>query len=451
MSIFSSLYVGASGMRVNESAIAVIGDNIANMNTVGFKGSRPVFADMLHQTILGSAGPSQVGQGSAVAGVERLHQQGALLGTGVTTDVAVGGEGMFLLKGEQGGEERTFYTRNGQFHIDHDGYLVNVNNLNLQGYQANAAGNLSNELSNLKIDPTVSEPVATTSVALEMNLSFDLAVADSKGFGDLGDPAAAPEPGEDAATGPLGDYATSVVVYDAAGSAHTVDIIFAKTDANTWAWQAVVPSDQLSDPGDEHYTVVASGELGFVDGKLDTQIFGGEATDEDAGTFEIDFAGVSGQEVGFDFGQAIQSGGDGSGTGSVAGANATTVVDTDGRPPGDFQFLQILSDGRVLGTYSNGDERTIGQIALAEFTNATGLEAVGDNLFRETQASGEPTVGEPSTGARGQLFAGALEGSSVELTQEFTQMIIAQRGFQASSRTVITADQMLTEVVNLKR
>lgn len=439
MGIFSTLNVGASGMRVNEEAIAIIGDNIANLNTVGYKGSRGVFADILNRTILGSAGPSELGQGASLSGIERLHRQGALLGTGVSTDLAIGGDGFFMVDGEANGGDGRFYTRNGQFHIDSEGRLVDVGDRRVQGYMAGADGTLGSQLGDLAIEPRISPPEATTAIGLTLNLSFDVDPAATADFGGLDDPASV----DPLAVPPQGDYTTTVDVHDAAGAVHTLDVYFIKNADGTWDWQALALTEELAAGGPDHFTVVSSGTLTFQDGLLQN---------EGAGlAFNVQFTDVSGQDITLDFGDAIDDGGNGTGTGSVAGDSAILGLDVDGRAAGDFQFLQFLADGSLIGTYSNGDERVIGAIALAEFTNATGLDSVGNNLFKLTEQSGDAVVGTPNSGSRGELFGGALEGSSVDLTEEFTHMIMAQRGFQASSRTIVTADAMLTEVLNLKR
>lgn len=180
----------------------------------------------------------------------------------------------------------------------------------------------------------------------------------------------------------------------------------------------------------------------------------GNLLTEDGGPLTVSFLGATpDQEIAVDFCDSLDTDGAtlATGTKQWSGQSTQHLIDQDGRGQGDFQFLQVLADGVILARYSNGDERTIGQIALAEFTNNRGLEAIGGSLYKDLSDSGAATIGAPITAGRGEFFAGALESSSVDLTQEFTQMIVAQRGFQASSRTVITADQMLTEVVNLKR
>jgi flagellar hook protein FlgE len=165
----------------------------------------------------------------------------------------------------------------------------------------------------------------------------------------------------------------------------------------------------------------------------------------------VTFLGASTQDLNFDFGEAIADGGDGTGTSGFGSPSNVSFQKQDGYGAGSFQFMTIDPNGEIIGTFSNGEIRTLGQVALATFPSQTGLKSIGQNLFLATRGSGEPTVGGPGTGGRGDLFAGSLEQSNVDLTQEFTQMIIAQRGYQANSRTISTADQLLAEVINIKR
>ena len=431
MSIYSSLFIGASGLRVNEAALGIIGDNIANMNTVGYKTHRGVFADILHQTVLGQAGPSEVGQGAALESVERMHLQGALLGTGVTTDIAIGGDGLFILKGDPTAPDQALYTRNGQFHVDAEGFLASASGLKVQGYMADSTGTLGTQLTDLFIGPAVSPPAATTQVTI--NASLD---PNAEGLGGVAfDPA-----------NPTGDFTQSITIYDSLGNAHSVDVYFDRDPATgTWSWHALANPAEV-DGGDP---LVAEGTLEFnTDGQL--------VEDLTTTSNTVTFTGATPREIAFDFGESITEGGDGTDTeiwspSGQSPPNGVHFVDQDGYGAGHLQFFAVGSDGLVNGHYSNGEELTLGQLALAEFESPSGLKSMGGNLFAQTQASGDPTVGAPSAAGRGELFSGALEQSTVDLTTEFTQMILAQRGFQASSRTIITADSMLTEVIGLKR
>lgn len=430
MSIFSSMYIGMTGMKVNEHAIGIIGDNIANMNTVGFKASRGQFEDLLNQTILGSAGASQIGQGATMAGVERLHLQGALLGTGVMTDLAVGGNGFFVVNGETAGTQGNFFTRNGQFHLDKDGFLVNPQGFKLQGYLANQDSQLTPILQDLQVGNSTLDPRASEGIAIAANLDAETAVA-ANAF----DPNA---PADSAA------FSTSITVYDSLGSGHQLDVYFVKTAAGQWEWHALAEGGELDGGTAGQPTEIASGAITFTtDGLLDTEA-------QNAQT--VTFVGASTQDLIFDFGESITTdGGDGTGTSGFGSPSTVNFQKQDGYGAGSFQYMTIDPNGEIVGTFSNGEIRTLGQVAIATFPSNNGLKSIGKNLYLATRQSGEPTVGAPGTGGRGDLYAGSLEQSNVDLTNEFTQLIVSERGYQANSRIISTADQLLAEVINLKR
>lgn len=430
MSIFSSMYIGMSGMKVNEHAIGIVGDNIANMNTIGFKASRGQFEDLLNQTILGSAGASQVGQGATLAGVERLHLQGALLGTGVSTDLAIGGNGFFIVNGSTAGTTGNFYTRNGQFHMDKDGYLVNAHGFKLQGYLANQDSQLSPILTDLQVGNATLSPKSTEGIAMALNLDAETDIA-ANPF----DPA---NPADSAG------FSTAITVYDSLGKGHQLDVYFVKTAEGQWEWHALAEGGELDGGVAGTATEVASGTITFTtDGLLDT---------EAQAASNVTFVGASSQDLIFDFGEALTTdGGDGTGTSGFGSPSTVNFQKQDGYGAGSFQYMTIDAKGEIIGTFSNGEIRTLGQVALATFPSQTGLKSIGQNLFLATRASGEPTVGGPGTGGRGDLYAGSLEQSNVDLTNEFTQLIVSERGYQANSRIISTADQLLAEVIALKR
>ncbi len=430
MSIFSSLYIGMSGMRVNESGFSVIGDNIANMNTVGFKSGRGVFADVLNQTILGSAGVSTLGQGASVQGIQHLHTQGALLQTGVTTDLAVGGNGLFIVKGEANGGEGTFYTRNGQFSLDSDGFLVSHAGLKLQGFPADDVGNIQPTLGDLQVAGATSPPNPTGQVDLTVNLDPNEAVTGAFDVNDIENTSA---------------FSSSVTMFDSLGNAHDVEVYYTHTGPGQWEWNAVLDGGELEGGAAGTPTVIASGSLAYnTDGVL---------TDEVGGNpLNVQFAGATAQDIVLDFGDSITTdGGTGAGSTSHAGGSSVNLVSQDGFGAGDLTFLEVAPDGTIQGRFSNGDTRVLGQIALAVFSATDELEGIGGNLFAATPETGDPAVGVANAGGRGELFSGALEQSNVDLTNEFTQMIVMQRGFQASSRTITTGNTMLGELINLIR
>ncbi len=420
MSINRSLYIGLSGMNANSLALNVVSDNIANMNTVGYKAGRSVFQEMLGQSVMGVGGTSMAGGGVGFAKIDKMFQQGSLLGTGGELDLAIGGEGFFSLQGEVDGVRGTFYGRNGQFSRDADGFITNVTGLRLMGYQANAAGEISAELGPLQIDDSPIPPTATSKLSLDMNLNAN---AEVQTF-DI------------TAPGDTSDFMSSATVYDAQGKQTQVDVFWTKTADNTWAYNAVVDGGLVDGGTKGEPTLVGSGALEFdAAGNLTTD----PAT---LGTFAFTPVGGQEQTISFDV------------TGTTQFAEKDSSVDKikqNGSQSGTFQHVNIDTDGRIKGTFSNGEEKVLGQVALARFKSTAGLRVHGNGLYGQTFDSGNVIMGAANSNGRGQIVAGALEQSNVDLATEFTNMIIAQRGYQANSRSIQTADQVIQEAVNLKR
>jgi flagellar hook protein FlgE len=428
MSLFSSLYVGTSGLQTSSQELSVIGDNIANAGTIGFKGGRVAFEDALAQSLIGGSG--QVGIGSRVQAVQRLLTQGSLLSTGVATDLALQGPGFFLVKGIQGGVEGQYYTRAGQFTLDAAGCLSTLDGLRVQGFQADASGRVTSALGDLVLGDASSPPQATSTVRLQANLESDAAP-----IAEAFDPTRPTE---------TSNYSTSVTVYDSRGKAHQVDVYFRRTDAGTWEWHALADGGGLEGGTAGTAEVVGTGTLTF-DGEGKLQSSTGTMTFNPAGA-------VAPQELTLDFGDPLSEGGTGlAGITSFDATSATTFQSQDGHGAGTLASVSVDSEGNVIGAFTNGQTRILGQVAVADFPAPDQLERVGGNLFNAVPAAGEPTIGIAGQGGRGAVVAGALEASNVDLAQEFVQMISAQRNFQANSKTITTADQLLNELISLKR
>ena len=426
MSINRSLYIGLSGMSANAQALSQIGNNIANMNTVGYKGTRAVFQDILGQNILGSAQGGTVGLGVRMVDAERLYKQGALLGTGLTTDLAIDGQGFFVLKGDIGQESANFFSRAGQFHLNNEGFVVNPSGLKLMGYSADATGNIGATLGPLKPVDAPFPPAATTKIKLAMNLQ-----SSSKVKVDGGGNALVFDPTDPDASA---NFSTSVTLYDKLGQAYQADVYFQKTASNEWDFHVLVDGGQLDGGTAGIKEDISAGTLQF-DG--DGNLIGGGPL---AGSFTptgaadpVDFT--------IDFANSTQWSGD----------STVAKLSQDGAQSGIFQGIDIQSDGTITGTFSNGKTRIVGQVALARFRSTHGLDSVGNTLFVETPGSGAVTIGRASTGGLGKIHSGALEQSNVDLAEEFTALILAQRGYQANTRNITTADQMMQETLNLKR
>jgi len=421
MSLISSLYIGTSGLAANSDELNVVGDNIANSNTVGFKAGRAAFEAAFSETLIGGVG--QMGNGTRLQAVQRMFSQGAPLQTGQATDLMLQGPGFFVVKGEHNGVPGQFYTRAGQFRMDESGHLVNLEGLRVQGYTAATDGSVSGPLGDLNLGAVNSPAKSTGSITLKGNLSSDAPVMTT--------------PFDPANPDATSNFSSSVTVYDSLGKAHQMDVYYSHTGPGTWEFHAV--TDVAGVPTD-----VATGSLSFdSDGKL---------TDATTGPFTFSPPDATPQDITFNFGDSTVNGGTGlGGFTQFANASATTFTNQDGFEAGVLSRIDVDSQGNVVGMFTNGQSRTVAQVAVADFEAPDKLSSVGGNLWAERPESGQPTVGAGGEGGRGAVVAGALEQSNVDISSEFVRMISAQRGFQANSKTISTADQLLQELISLKR
>lgn len=431
MSIIRSLNTGASGLRAHSDALSVVGDNIANVNTVGFKKERAIFSDILGRSIAGAGALPGAGAGSRISHVEQLFTQGALMTTGAQTDLAISGNGFFIVNGNVDGVQGSFYSRAGQFAFDADGYVVNPDGLRLQGYPANPDGTVSAALGDLRVEGGTVAARATADVDMTVNL-------DSR-------EATPAQPWDPANAGATSNYSTTTTAYDSLGNAHEVTVYFRNNGGNNWEWHAMVDGGETTGGTAGVPVEVGSGTLAYTtDGALQT---------ETTTPAPVDFTGATaGQTLTFDFGQSITEGGTGrDGSTQYAADSSVESLRQDGYSAGAVSGVQVAADGTVTGVFTNGQRRTLGQVALADFQAVEGLERAGKSLWAVSRDSGEPLVGAAGSGGRGSLVAGALESSNVDIGQEFVDLIAYQRGFSANSKIITTADEMYQELVSLKR
>jgi flagellar hook protein FlgE len=426
MSLLTALSSGTTGLEASSLELSIVGDNIANSNTIGFKAGRAAFEDALTQSVIGGTG--EIGLGSRLKSVQKILTQGALTSTGLATDLALQGNGFFVVKGNYNGQSANFYTRAGQFTIDDNGYLVNLTGLRVQGFPADATGTVSGLPGDLLVGTASAQPRATTEVDFKANLRADDAI---KTFDPL-DPVN------------TSNFNTTVSVYDTLGAEHKMQVFFTKTGAGAWSWNAMVDGGELTGGTAGTLTSVANGTLTFdTQGRLQTQT--------QASNF-LPLGAVNPQPLDFDFGDDIASGGTGLlGITQFAATSSATFIGQDGYGSGQLASVRIDAEGFVSGIFTNGQTRVLGQVAVAGFSAPDQLERVGGNLLQQTQSSGQPVVGAPGAGGRASIISGALEQSNVDLAQQFVRMIAAQRSFQANSKTITTADQLLTELINLRR
>jgi flagellar hook protein FlgE len=415
MSLYSTMYTSVTGLQTTSQELGVVSDNIANANTIGFKQSRASFSDIMGAN-LGSQG--QLGLGARLQAVQKILTQGALTSTGLATDLALQGPGFFMVAMPDG---QTAYTRAGQFTIDNEGFLVNLDGLRVQGYQATADGTVGGALGNLLVGEASTPPQATESVEFAGNL--DASAVDSGIAYDPNDPDSY-------------EFSTSTVLYDSLGNAVSATIHYKKT-ANPGEWETHVVVDGANQQGGTAgvLTEVDSGTLTFdTDGNLTAQAMTGAPGFLPVGATQP-------QPVTYAFDDMTQ----------YAGPSAMSFISQDGFAAGELANIRIENDGTIMGAFTNGESRALGQVAVADFSAADQLERVGGNLFRATRGAGEPVFGAPGTGGRGSIVAGALELSNVDIASEFVRMIVAQRGFQANSKAITTVDTLLGELMQLKR
>ena len=415
MSITNSLYIGISGLMAHGDAISVVGDNIANASTVGYKRNRASFSDLLG----GELGSQRLGGGVRLGGTQTMYDQGAITQTGNNMDLAISGGGMFVVKGSHGGHAGQYYTRDGRFQMDNKGYMVDQHGMRLQGYTIAPDGTRQTSIGDLALGAKMSPPVPTSKSGMNLNLDANATT-----------PALPFDPANPTATS---NYATSQTVYDSLGNSHHVDMYFRNNGAGGWEYHAMVDGGELAGGTAGTPTEIGTGTITFdTSGNLTAQ----------TGSLTASFLNAAPN-------QAIAMAFDG--TTSVASASTINSIDNDGHSAGKLIDVAIGDDGKITGVYDNGDKIAIAQVALANFASEEGLERVGDGMMSATGASGEALIDVAGTGARGSLVSGALEASNVDLGTELVTLIAYQRAFQANAKTVTTADEMMSDINNLKR
>lgn len=431
MGISSALYSGVSGISTNSQALTVIGNNLANTNTLGFKGARTVFSDLLSSTINGSGGKSQVGRGVGVSKVDNIFSQGTFESTESPLDVAIEGDGFFVLS--EPGDETTFFSKGGAFRFDQDGYLINPEGYRVQGKQYDENGVLEpGEPSDIFVSSRgLIGGNATTELSLTTNLDSTEPILPIAGF-VFDDPTTF-------------NYSSSTQVFDSLGNQHLITSYFNKTNNNEWMWSYSY-ADETGAVTTGTGTILGDGGPGLT---FDTD---GILSDPDAATPDvieptigtipaIDWLNGSepGQVVTINF--------------DTTQFNSESIVisqEQNGYGAGELTGVNIDDTGAVIASFSNGEQIKAAHLVLSTFTNPRGLESVGKNLYKETDSSGGPRTGLPGI-ELGKIFTNSLEQSNVDMGAEFVRMITVQRGFQANSKIITTVDELLGELINLKR
>ncbi|HYY25029.1 MAG TPA: flagellar hook protein FlgE [Candidatus Udaeobacter sp.] len=434
MALTGALFAGVSGINTNGNAMNIIGDNIANANTVGFKSSRGVFFDLLSADV----GGTRIGLGSRLASSDRLFVQGGVETTNSATDMAIQGHGLFILKDAQGG---TFYSRAGEFSVDKNGNLSNPAGLAVQGVQLDANGNPTSGLTNIVINQVVVSPAETSKINLAANLDASSSTPTAAIPTDAAGTSDTP-----ANWFAASNFSTVVTVYDSLGQGHDLTVLFRKTaTANEWAYRVVANADEITGgtAGNLRQVNAAGGLLAFnPDGTLDTTA---PTNTNITAIGPITWAnGASSQTI--TAANMVFTG-----TTQFALPSSVSQINQDGSQSGILKGINIGSDGVITGQFTSGGTQPLFRIALGDFANPQGLQHLGNSLFLQSPESGQVLVGSPGDGSFGTVLSGSLELSTVDLATEFVKMVTTQRGFQASSRTITVTDTLLEEVANLKR
>jgi flagellar hook protein FlgE len=404
-----------SGLTASSIALSTIANNLANLNTIGYKDSHVLFRDLFYQSIgtNGAGDAIQQGAGTAVGSIPASFTQGSVDPSGVATDVAILGDGFFVVS-KDGVVD---YTRAGNFEVDKNSMLVTSDGQQVMGYPAaNGVLNPGQGLTPLALGAgTISSATATGNVQLRTNLDASAAVGTV--------------------------YSAPVTIYDSLGASHVLMFTYTKTGTNGWDYSISIPAADVG--GTVEPTVLQTGSLTF-DGN-------GNLTVPAADVTGINITGFVDGANDLTFTWKLYDANSAGLLTQMASPSSTSLMQQDGAGSGTLVKFEIGSDGTITGAFSNGKTAVLGQLVLATFANNQGLLRTGNNGFSETLASGQPVIGGPGTGGRGTLEGGALELSNVDIAKEFAALIVAQRGFQANARAVTTFDEITQETINLKR
>ena len=417
-----------SGLQSASAELGVIGNNIANSATTGFKTSRAEFSDLYASGLLGS-GSNAIGRGVSLSAVSQQFTQGNISFTENSLDVAINGNGFFILN--DGGSE--VFSRAGQFGIDRDGFVVNNEGLRLQAFEANTDGVVSPSIGDLQLDTSLIEPQATSSAEIVSNLDSRESVPVTPWGGPFNafpTPPALPT----APTSDMYNSSTSTTVFDSLGNPHILSTYYVKTAVPN-QWEAHTLVDGVSTSGPEILQFDQAGALDPSGGVTELTITGWAPLNSDGTP-----SGALAQNFTIDVSRTTQF-----------GSNfAVSNINQNGFTSGQLRGVEIDPTGVVFAQYNNGQSRALGQVALAGFTNTQGLQPQGGSIWTETFSSGPPTRNPPGDGGLGVLQSGALEDSNVEVTEQLVAMIVAQRNFQANAQVIQTEDAVTQAVINLR-
>lgn len=430
---------GLSGLNAASKALDVTSNNIANASTVGFKSASTHFADVYANSLSGGGGAGQVGIGVAIGAIQQQFTQGNITTTNNPLDISLNGQGFFRMDNDGA----VTFSRNGQFHLDKNGYIVNDQGLALTGYPADASGLIVPstpvplQMSSADLSPVATGASVGSFQGVLANMNLDSReVPPTTAWTDGGAPPAqwSPNPA-------TYNYSTALSVYDTLGNSHTLTFYFVKT-ATSGEWDVYGNVDGTTNEA----LVPGGGPLGTLQFDTSGQITAGAvmpiSIDLDDVMASLGQPNNAASPLAFDL--------DFTGSTQFGSAFGTNRLEQDGYSSGNLTGLSVGSDGVVQGRYSNGQTRNQGQIVLANFTNPNGLTSLGNNQWSETSDSGPPLVGAPGTASLGVVQSASVEESNVDLTAELVNMITQQRNYQANAQSIKTQDQVLQTLVNLR-
>ncbi|MCW2267481.1 flagellar hook protein FlgE [Pseudomonas sp. JUb96] len=437
-----SFNIGLSGLYAANKALGVTGNNIANVATTGFKSSRAEFADQYASSIRGTSGKTAMGSGVTTAAISQMFTQGNFTGTGQSLDLAIDGSGFFAMN-DNGSR---IYTRAGAFYSDKEGYVVNAQGANLQGYDVDADGKIiPGALVDLKIDTSNLSPNPTGRINETLNLNSSSTEPKITPF----------SPTEVGSY----NYTFNTDVFDSQGNAHQLNQYFVKDSAsNSWTMYTTVDGRNPADPS---LATPLVNKLPFKsDGTLDTAAMAagavpGGLTIAENKTFQLDGWVPAEKNAAGNWvanGSVAKTGGvtlDMLATTQYNAASATSAKSQDGYATGELAGLTVDQSGNMFANFTNGQDKVIGQVAMANFANAQGLTPVGGTAWKESYGSGVPVVGEPNTGTLGKIYGGSLEDSNVDLTGELVNLIKAQSNYQANAKTISTESTIMQTIIQM--
>jgi len=426
------MWTGVSGLKAQGEGLGVVADNIANSNTTGFKASRAEFQDIMSRDLKGIDGGNQLGRGVSVGAVNPILLQGNIDNTDRGTDLAINGDGYFQVKGSEG----VSYTRDGSFSFDKSGNLISKGGQRVQGYMADEKGKIETRVGDIKFPKALVNASPTKDINLELNL--DSRNVDNAKIFNAKDPYK------------TSNFATAVEVYDSQGNKHMMNMFFNKGADRAWTYHGMVDGKEVEGAVNEDGSVaelaqVTEGKVQFTeDGKLLSQ----EIVSQN---YNFKNGAKQDQQIKISFGDDIATGGKGEGTKQYGKDSDVIRWSQDGYSAGTVNNLSFNDEGTLTASYSNGQVLDLAQVLLAKFENPEALFKQGGNLFKQSRNSGEPSLGAARMSGRGSIMAKSLERSTVDIASEFVTMITNQRAFQANAKTVTTADELMSEIIQLKR